>query len=239
MKKITFLATLLLALPLHADLRQQIESKSGWVGYSVPISGQHTVCSWDDWSESISEGAHLQPSTALYVLYHVEAGHIDGIRLSSPECGPSNRTVLWLDGVGVRESASLLRKLIDTDDRAIAKKAVNALALHQGTTDDLIDIARHNSSSKVRSMALFWISQAAGARAASVLKDAIDNDPEEDVKTKAVFGISQLPNDQSIPLLVELIKTNRSAAVRKKAAFWLGQKNDPRALRALEDILKQ
>jgi HEAT repeat protein len=239
MKKITFLATLLLALPLHADLRQQIESKSGWVGYAVPISGQHTVCSWDDWSESISDGPHLQPSTALYVLYHVESGHIDGIRLSSPECGPLNRTVQWLDGVGVRDSASLLRRLIDADDRAVAKKAVNALALHQGTTDDLIDIARHNSSSKVRGMALFWISQAAGARAASVLKDAIDNDPEEDVKTKAVFGISQLPNDQSIPLLVELIRTNRSAAVRKKAAFWLGQKNDPRALQALEDILKQ
>ena len=239
MKKIPFLATLLLALPLHADLRQQIESKAGWVGYSVPIAGQHTICSWDDGSESVSDGPHLEPSTALYVLYHVEGGHIDGIRLSSPQCGALNRAVQWLDGVDARESAVLLRKLIDSDDRTVAKKAVSALALHQGTTDELIDIARHNPSSKVRGMALFWISQAAGARAASVLKDAVDNDPEEDVKTKAVFGISQLPNDQSIPLLIDLIKTNRSATVRKKAAFWLGQKNDPRALRALEDILKQ
>ena len=239
MKKIAFLAMLLLALPLHADLRQQIESKSGWVGYSVPIVGEHTVCSWDEWSESISDGPHLEPSTALYVLYHVERSHIDGIRLSSPQCGALNKSVQWIDAVDPRESAKLLRTLIDADDRPVAKKALTAFALHQGPTDDLIDIARHNGSSKVRSMALFWVSQAAGTRAASVLKDAINNDPEEEVKAKAVFGISQLPNDQSIPMLIDLIKTNRSRAVRKKAAFWLGQKNDPRALQALEDILKQ
>lgn len=239
MKKIAFLATLLLALPVHADLRQQIESKSGWVGYSVPIAGEHTICSWGGWSDSMSDGPHLAPSSALYVLYHVDGNHIDGIRLSSPQCGAVNRSVQWLDPVDPRESAKLLRKLIDAGDQAVATKAVNAFALHQGTMDELIDIARHNRSSKVRSSALFWVSQAAGERAASVLKDAIENDPEEDVKTKAVFGISLLPDDQSIPLLVDLIRTNRRASVRKKAAFWLGQKNDPRALQALEDILKQ
>jgi len=238
MKKITFLATFLVALPLFADLRQQIESKTGWVGYSVPIAGTHTICSWDDWSQTISSGPCLRPSSALYVLYEVRTGHIESLRLSSPECAPINKSIQWLEGVNPRESARFLRAFIDGDDRSLAKKAVNALALHQGTADDLIDIARHNSSPKIRSMALFWVSKAAGDRAASVLKDAIDNDPEEDVKTKAVFGISQLPNDQSIPLLIDLIKSNRNRAVRKKAAFWLGQKDDPRALAALEDILK-
>lgn len=239
MRKLTLAVSLLLAMPLYADLRQQIESKSGWVGYSVPISGSHmTVCSWDD-SESIREAEHLERSTALYVLYDVQGGHISALRLSSPPCGALDRSVQWLEGVDPKESARLLKTLIDDGDRSVAKKAVNALALHQGTVDDLIDIAKRNPSPKVRSMALFWISQAAGARAASVLEDAIENDPEEDVKTKAVFGISQLPNDQSIPILADLIKTNRSAKVRKKAAFWLGQKNDPRALAALEEILKK
>lgn len=237
MKKMPFLAAVLLTLPLHADLRQQIESKPGWAGYSVPISGHHTVCSWDDGGSSISNGPYLQPSSALYVLYRVEAGHIAELRLSSPECGALNRSVQWLDGVSPADSVRFLRTLIDGDDRALAKKAVTAMALHAGTTGELIDIARHNPSPKIRSQALFWISQAAGARAASVLKDAIENDPEEEVKAKAVFGIAQLPDDQSIPLLVELIKTNRSPAVRKKAAFWLGQKSDPRALAALEEIL--
>ena len=239
MKKITFLASLLVALPVFADLRQQVESAPGWAGYSVPITGHHTVCSWDNYSTSINDADELGPSTALYVLYEVEGNHIESIRLSSPECGPVRKSVRWIPNVDPRESARLLRSLIDGPDRDVAKKAITAFALHQGTTDDLIDIARHNGSSKVRSQALFWVSQAAGDRAASVLKDAIENDPEEDVKTKAVFGISQLPDDQSIPMLVDLIKTNRSPAVRKKAAFWLGQKNDPRALKALEDILRR
>jgi HEAT repeat protein len=239
MKKIAFLAALLLAVPLYADLRQQIESAPGWAGYSVPISGRHTVCSWDNWSDSISDGPHLQASSALFVLYEVDGGRIQAIRLSSPECGPLSKSVRWLERVDPRESARLLRKLIDGADRSVAKKAVSALALHQGVADELIDVARHNPSAKIRSQALFWVSQAAGDRAASVLKDAVENDPEEDVKAKAVFGISQLPNDQSIPMLVDLIKTNRSRVVRKKAAFWLGQKNDPRALQALEDILRR
>ena len=241
MKKITFLATLLIALPVLGDLRHDIESKSGWVAYSVPISGHHLVCSYDDYSESttFSGGFHRDESSALHVLYEVSGGRIESIRLSSPECPPWNKSVQWIQNVDPRESARLLKTLIESGDQRIAKKAVNALALHPGTVDDLIDIAHRHSSSKVRSMALFWISQEAGARAASVLKDAIENDPEDEVKAKAVFGISQLPDDQSIPLLVDLIKTNRSARVRKKAAFWLGQKNDPRALQALEDILKR
>ncbi len=238
MKKMTLLAALVLAMPLQADLRQQIESKAGWTGYSVPIGGRHTVCSWDD-GERISDGPYMQPSSALYVLYRVEGGRINALRLSSPECGALDRSVQWLDGVVPAENVRLLRTLIEGEDRSLAKKAVTALALQAGTVDDLIDVAKHNASSKIRGQALFWISQAAGARAASVLRDAVENDPEDDVKTKAVFGISQLPDDQSIPLLVELIRTNRSAAVRKKAAFWLGQKNDPRALAALEDILRK
>lgn len=237
MKKITFLATLLIALPALADLRQQIESKSGWVAYSVPVAWRHTICSFDD-SQSISDDSYRQPSSALHVLYHVDNGRIDSLRLSSPECGALNRSVQWIDNVDPRESVRFLRTLIDGENREIAKKAVTALALHQGTTDDLIDIAHHNASTKIRGSALFWISQAAGARAAAVLKDAVDNDPDDDVKAKAVFGISQLPNDQSIPMLIDLMKTNRSARVRKKAAFWLGQKDDPRALKALEDLLK-
>lgn len=239
MKKITFLATLLIAVPVLGDLRHEIESKSGWVGYTVPITGHHLVCSYDDWSDSISNGGTYHPeSSALQVLYEVSGGRIESVRLTSPECPPSHRAVQWIANVDPRESARLLRSLVDSGDQRVAKKAIGALALHQGTVDDLIEIAHRNPSSKIRGQALFWISQAAGARAAAALKDAVENDPEDDVKAKAVFGISQLPDDQSIPMLIDLIKTNRSARVRKKAAFWLGQKNDPRALQALEDILK-
>ena len=228
MKKIALLA-LLFALPLSADLRRDIESRSGWVGYSVTVPGQHWFCSWDGES-------HAGSSTML-VLYRVSGGAIQTIALSSPECD-RYQDAQWLQNVDPRESAKLLRTLI-AEKGEIAKKAVTAFALHEGTADDLIDIARHHPSTSIRKSALFWVAHKAGQRAASVLKDAIDNDPEEKVKSAAVFGIAQLPDDQSIPLLVELVRSNRSAAVRKKAAFWLGQKNDPRALDALADILSR
>jgi hypothetical protein len=65
------------------------------------------------------------------------------LRLSSPECGRASQSVRWLQNVDPRESAHLLRKVVEGEDRSVVKKAINALALHQGTADDLIEIARH------------------------------------------------------------------------------------------------
>ena len=227
-----------LALHLRADLPSQIQSANGWVGYSVPIvDGNHFVCSWENYNDIQYGHDDLQPvSSALIVLYEVEGGKVVSVRSSSPECR-ATRVVRWIPNVDPAESVRYLRALIDSD-RDVSKKAVGALALHRAADDDvLIALAKRHPAAKIRSQALFWVSQRAGDKAAGVLRDAVDNDPEESVRTKAVFGISQLPNDKSIPLLIDLMKTHRSRAVRKKAAFWLGQKDDPRALAALEEIL--
>ena len=128
--------------------------------------------------------------------------------------------------------------LIDREERRNGDEVLAALSMHGGSTDILLDVAKHHSSSKMRGKALFWLSQQAGAKVAPALREAIDADPDSKVKEQAVFGISQLPDDQSIPLLAELAKTHRNPAVRKKAVFWLGQKNNPRALAVIEEILK-
>ena len=233
MKKIAFLLALF-AFPLQADLRSQITAQNGWVAYAVPIAGNHRmVCSWGD-SWSINDGGSLA-SSELHVQYEVTERRITSVRLSSPEC-PERKAAVFLGRVDPRESVRLLVDLVETNTE-VGKKAVTALALHQGTEDELIRIAKNHRTSKMRSSALFWIGQAAGVKAASVLRDAVDNDPDAEVKTKAVFAISQMPDDKSIPMLVELMTTHRTREVRKKAAFWLGQKNDPRALAALEAVL--
>jgi hypothetical protein len=235
MKKIAFLVALL-ALPVQADLLQQIQSVTGWVGYGVPIAdGDSLICSWGDGSWSHWNELRGRSSSALYLFYEVREGEILTIRLSSPEC-PPNKTDRWLADVDPKESARMLRGLIDRNT-SISKKAVAAFALHRGTTDELITIAKRHPSSKVRSQSLFWLSQQAGDKAIATLRGAVDNDPDAEVKEKAVFGISQLPNDRSVPLLIELMRSHRSPNVRKKAAFWLGQKDDPRALAAIEEIL--
>jgi HEAT repeat protein len=168
----------------------------------------------------------------------VDGHHIDRVRMRSAACDldAEGRSVTWLDGVDPRASLDLLEALVrlDEDD---AKHALVALAISNGSTDRLIDIARREGSATLRGKAMFWLGQQAGEKAAAALRDAVENDPDDGVKAKAVFGIYNLPNDQSVPLLIDLMKNHRSRTVRKKAAFWLSQKNDPRALAAFEDIL--
>jgi HEAT repeat protein len=234
MNKLAFLF-LLAALPLRADLSSEVRSAPGWVGYAVPITdGKHFFCSWDD-VQSINYDEH-RVSSALFILYEVIDGEISSVRLGSPEC-PSNRQVRWIRNVDPAESVRFVTSLIQNGDSSVAKKALVALAMHRGTTDQLIRFARDHKIAKVRGQALFWVSQKAGERAASVLRNAVDSDPDTKVKEQAVFGISMLPEERAVPILIELMKTHANPSVRKKAAFWLGQKNDPRALAAFEDIL--
>jgi HEAT repeat protein len=228
------LLLVLLALPLQADLATDIRSAAGWIGYSVPVAaGGHTICSWDSYVDM--DRQWNAPASALLVMYEVDRGAIRSMRVSSPECRATHE-VRWLQNVSEQESVRFLTALID-GDAGISKKAVTALALHRDSEEELIRLARRHASKSVRSTALFWVGQRAGRRAAEILRDAIDNDPDAEVKAKAVFGIAQLPDDRSIPMLVDLLNTHRSREVRKKAAFWLSQKDDPRALAALEAIL--
>lgn len=234
--------------PVHAagDLRKQIESLDSanervWVGYTIPASHARHVrvcCSLDDDDVNITTLDDDEPAQEVAILYHLRNGAISTVRAFS-SCAVSARGahIYWLDGVRPRDSVNLLAAMAKSDTSA-GHKALFALSLHEDATDALIDLAHHGDR-RLRGTALFWLAQTAADKAAGVLRDAVDNDPDEEVRSKAVFGIAQLPNDQSIPLLAELMRTHRNRAVRKKAAFWLGQKNDPRALEAIEAFLRQ
>jgi len=89
----------------------------------------------------------------------------------------------------------------------------------------------------VRGLALFWLAQKAGNKAAGTITEAIESDPDTDVKKRAVFALSQLPKDEGVPLLIQVARSNRNPVVRKQAMFWLGQSNDPRALAFIEEVL--
>ncbi len=102
--------------------------------------------------------------------------------------------------------------------------------------DDLIRMAKSDSSIPVREQAIFWVGQKASRKAVALLKDTVENDPEVAVKKKAVFAISQLPKDEAVPELLHVAQTNPDPSIRKDAMFWLGQTHDPRALAYFEQI---
>jgi hypothetical protein len=236
------------------DLRRQIlslDSANGrvWAGYSVPVAQPRHVeiccsyrcgsCSLEGDNTSIMTTDGDDFATSVAVLFRLERGAITGIRpFTTCDVDANGARIYWIEAVDPKASIAMLSAMAASGDD-ISKKAVFALALHDGATDNLIELAHHAERSKVRGEALFWLAQTAAQKAAGALRQAVDNDPDEEVRGKAVFGIAQLPNDQSIPLLTDLMRTHRSREVRKKAAFWLGQKHDPRALDAIELFLKQ
>jgi len=104
---------------------------------------------------------------------------------------------------------------------------------------ELMSLARDKSAaSSSRKQAVFWLSQAAGDKAAEGLASLAEDDKEDrDVRNQAVFALSQLPKDEGVPILIRVARTNRDPDVRRKAMFWLGQSDDPRALSLFEEIL--
>jgi hypothetical protein len=186
----------------------------------------------------------LEPRDTFFVFYRVDNKRIERIRIFSEDCGldAGNRQVVWLTGVKPAESLAFLSSLAlsaDTTDRGM-KGTVSAIAQHAGNdaVTPLVRLGREAPDAKVRSEALFWLSQRAGARAAAAITDAIEHDPETQVKKQAVFALSQLPANEGVPKLIELARSHSNPVVRKQAMFWLGQSKDPRALTFFEQILK-
>lgn len=105
----------------------------------------------------------------------------------------------------------------------------------------LLRLAKDRAAARsARKQAVFWLSQAAGDRAAEGLEDILAGDDEDrELREQAVFALSQLPQDEGIPILLRHARTNRDPSIRKKAMFWLGQSDDPRALALFEEILSK
>ena len=197
------------------DLRRQIVSLDssggrGWAGYSIPISSARHVeiccsyrcgsCSLDNANVNIINVSDDDFAGSVSILYRVENGAITQIRpLGSCGVDATGARVYWIESVDPRASIDMLSSLAK-GSAPITNRAILALSLHDGATDALIDLAHYGERSRVRSDALFWLAQTAGEKAAAALRNAVDNDPDEEVRARAVFGIAQLPNDQSIPM---------------------------------------
>ncbi len=215
-----------------------------WVGYEVPAPpGDRWMCDWNEWTrrQPPATTARLEPATAVYVFYRVEAGRLDRVRVFSPGCAidAGGRPVTWLTAVPPAESVRALAALARSSERRLVDGALSALALHAGgeALDATIALARSGATAHTRGQALFWLAQRAGTQAVGAIDDAVAGDPDTDVKKRAVFALSQLPPDDGVPRLIEVARSHSNPAVRKQAMFWLGQSGDPRALAFFESVL--
>lgn len=249
----------------RAAIERVAPAGPAWVGYAVPsIPGEQQMCCWTGGSSGVCcESCRLEPGTftgvttmppprtgpipleghqQVFVLYRVERGHVDRIRMFSEDCplDGGGLTLHWFTGVRPADSVAMLGSFIAAiSERKLADSALSALAMHRepAALDRLIAAARDGGTTQIRGQALFWLAQRAGEKAVGAISEAIATDPETEVKRRAVFALSQLPKDEGVPMLIQLARTNTNPAVRKQAMFWLGQSKDPRALRFFEEIL--
>jgi hypothetical protein len=229
-----------------------LAAKSGtaWLAYAVPIlPGERWICDGiTDGNVQInragtgSDVMMLEGGRLLHVLFRLDDGRVDRIRLASETCtlDAGGLTVLWVADVSPADSVVLLSTfLTPSSTRRVANGALTALAMHQepAALDRLLLTARDGATPQLRGQALFWLAQRAGEKAVGAISAAIENDPETEVKKRAVFALSQLPKDEGVPRLIEVARGNNNPAVRRQAMFWLGQSRDPRAVKFFQDIL--
>jgi hypothetical protein len=222
-------------------------TQPAWIGYAVKVpAGDSSDGCWSGdggFTRRRLTTLKLEGPNELFVLYRIADRRVEKIRIASSECpiDAGGLTLHWLTGVTSMDSVDYLTTFTTGDARrSLSNSAITAIALHADPVgvDRLVALARNGQSSGVRSQALFWVAQRAGTKAAGVITDALDNDPDTEVKKRAVFALSQLPKDEGIPKLIEVARNNRNPEVRRQAMFWLGQTNDPRALKFFEDVLR-
>jgi hypothetical protein len=188
-------------------------------------------------------GPERARSGALAVIALTDDPSSDRVleELVAPEVSSTVRrdAAFWLGAARGARGAQVIDRLSRTDgDEAFREHLTFVLTLTgDAGMDRLIDLARHDASSRVRAQALFWVAQKAGERAVGTLAGAVDEDPDAEVRQRAVFAISQLPRDEGVPKLIALAGTHRDREVRKQAMFWLGQTGDARALAFFEQVL--
>jgi hypothetical protein len=219
----TILASLLLA-PAQRD---------GTVAWKIPVERMSMCCC--DEQQRFGWDSEENRTTAVWLIARLQDGRIEDMKIRDASCPVGNAKVL----PDVTVDASLDALLAQVRDEATDDELVTAIAIHQHprVAAELLDLARHHPSSKVRRSATFWLGQKAGEKAAGDLRRIVDDDPDDEVRERAVFAISQLPRERAVPMLIDLVKTHRRPGVRQRAMFWLAQTNDPRALDLIAEIL--
>jgi HEAT repeat protein len=221
----------------------EVRSDHRIVSLSPGLAGAQSVAALDeisrvgDASKRVRDGA----ITALAMHEDSSATAVLERRAQDPDADSRSRknAAFWLGntrGEPGLASLRILRKAWnDTLRRELAFPVSQSKA--KGAVDELIDMAKNDPAPKVRSQALFWLAQKAGAKSAGALRDAANDDPETEVKVQAVFALSQLRNGEGIEPLIDIGRSHPNQKVRKQAFFWLGQSKDPRAVHFFEEVL--
>jgi hypothetical protein len=236
------------AVPMVAGDRSMCCSSGDgtWISDGVVFSnGRLSPCG----IEGTDRGARIQGAPAppsapiklegpenLFVLYRVEQGAVQKIRVFSPDCelDAGGRTIHWLQDVTGADSVALLATFVGRQDEQstrLTEQAITAIALHRDPAADatLERLSASQQPDSVRKKAVFWLGQTRGRRGFEVVVKIARSDAPDEVRKSAVFAISQSHEPEGTETLIQFAKQDQSAKIRGEAIFWLSQKAGRRA----------
>jgi hypothetical protein len=201
-----------------------------WAGFSQPMvpGNRGDGC----WSSSDNVGGRspnspmrLEGQTVMVVLVRVEAGKVDKLQTTSPDCrlDGGGLPFHWINSVPAAASVAWLKQqvLAEKGDRAIYP-----LAMHPGTEADraLDELTAPSQTEKIRERAAFWQGNARGQHGIDVLKRMLANDPSVKVREQVVFALSNSKQPAGMAVVFDAARNDKTPQIRSKALFWIAQK---------------
>ncbi len=201
-----------------------------WAGYSVPVlPGHRGDGCWTDRDgnsgRNPSAPVRLEGSPNMLILIRVEAGKVDKLQLTSPDCrlDGGNLPFHWFNGISTTASVNWLKTQAtgEKGDRAMAP-----LALHVGPDADkaLDELTATSQPDKLRERAAFWLGNARGKHGLETLKHMLATDPSLHVREQVVFALANSKEPEGMATVMDLARNDKSPQIRSKALFWIAQK---------------
>lgn len=149
-------------------------------------------------------------------------------RNPDPDPEVREQAIFWLHQVRTPEALDALQSiLLESEDPKLQERAIFAISQRRDarSAEVLRSYAeRSDIPNELRSNAIFWISQNAGAGGADYLMELYPRLDDQDLKERAIFGISQAGGPQARGWLLERARDRgEEVELRKNALFWVGQ----------------
>jgi len=164
------------------------EPQPAWIGWTVPSVRTYSLgceyVSHDGWS---APGVvHLEPPDHAVILFRVESGAVDRIRVLSPDCeiDAAGAPLHWLDDVRPADSAALLQSFTvpekpagKPNDRSepLRESAVFALSVsaEPAALETLIALARKDDNPRIRRACVSALARSADPRATAFFNEVL------------------------------------------------------------------
>ena len=214
-------------------IRFEYPTREGVVGDGRSLRFRETQ--WSDWRCDCSEGP-------ARVQLRVRDGRVIDVDVRvGGRWRAARASTVDLGALSPARAADALLTLAERATDGDLEEAILGAVIAEDFDDHarLVRIARDGDRPRdLRESAVFWLGQAAGARATTELVRLVEDDDEDlQLREHAIFALSQRGIEECFGPLRRVATSSPHPQLREKAFFWLAQHDDARVVAFFEDVL--